>query len=80
MAVFDLGDLFGGHLHLEDVVADIKVLHPGFQVGLDLVLVPCVGVNDVPVAGLAAQLRFERGGRIDLFSRGRCILEGVGLC
>ena len=39
LTVLDLGDLFGGHFHLEDVVADIEVLHAGLEVGLHLVLV-----------------------------------------
>lgn len=69
LAVLDLGDLFGGHLHLEDVVADVEVLHPRFEVGFDLVLVSRVGVDDVPVAGLAAQFRLEGDGRVDLFGR-----------
>ena len=51
LAVLDLGDLFGGHLDLEDVVADVEVLHAGLEVGLHLVLVAGVGVDDVPVAG-----------------------------
>src|SRR6202008_5148597 len=67
LAVLDLGDLFGGHFHLEDVVADVQVLHTGLEVGFDLVLVSGVGVDDVPVAGFRAQVRFQRNRRVDLF-------------
>ena len=64
LAVLDLGDLFGGHLDLEDVVADVQVLHAGLEVGLHLVLVAGVGVDDVPVAGPQAQVLLERDGRV----------------
>ena len=66
LAVLDLGDLFGGHLDLEDVIADVKVLHAGLEVGLHLVLVTGVAVDDVPVAGGAAQLLAQLLDRIDL--------------
>ena len=66
LAVLDLGDLFGRNLDLEDVVADVEVLHAGLEVGLHLVLVTGIGVDDKPVARLAAQLSLERVGRIEL--------------
>src|SRR4051812_12217185 len=51
LAVLDLGDLLGGHLDLVDVVLDVQGLDPRLEVGLHLVLVAGVGVDDVPVAG-----------------------------
>jgi len=77
LAVLDLGDLFGGNLHLEDVVADIEVLHTGLEVGLHLVLVAGVGMDDIPVARLAAQVLLEgdRGIQFLFFDVGR--LRGV---
>ncbi|CDZ88858.1 hypothetical protein RHRU231_450025 [Rhodococcus ruber] len=70
LAVLDLGDLFGGHLDLEDVLPEVQVLHAGLEVGLDLVLVTGVGVHDVPVAGLEPKLLLEGLRGIDLLGRG----------
>ena len=56
LAVLDLDDLFGRHLDLEDVVLHVQGLDAALEVGLHLVLVAGVGVHDVPVAELGAQL------------------------
>src|ERR1700744_2999290 len=71
LAVLDLGDLFGGDFHLEDVVADVQVLHTRLEIGFHLVLVTGVGVDDVPVTWLGAQVGLQRGGRVDLFGLSR---------
>src|SRR3954452_1553032 len=66
LAVLDLGDLFGGHLDLIDVVLDVQGLDAGLEVGLHLVLVARVGVHDVPVAGRDPQRLAHRLGRVQL--------------
>src|SRR5918998_3503564 len=66
LAVLDLGDLLGGHLDLEDVVLHVQRLDARLQVGLHLVLVAGVRVDDVPVAELAAQHLAHRLGRVGL--------------
>ena len=63
LAVLDLGDLFGRHLDLEDVVLHVQGLDAALEVGLHLVLVAGVGVHDVPVAdGCAARGAAPRPG------------------
>src|SRR5829696_8539419 len=64
LAVLDLGDLFGGHLDLVDVVLDVQRLDPRLEVGLHLVLVAGEGVHDVPVAGGDAQRLLHRLGGV----------------
>jgi hypothetical protein len=65
LAVADLGDLFGGHHDLEDVVLHVQRGHPVLQVLQHPVLHAGVGVHHVPVAQLGAELAAEG-------------LEGVG--
>ena len=85
LAVLDLGDLFGRHLDLEDVVLETEVLHAGLEVGLHLVLVTGVRVHDVPVTGRAPQRRGHLGDRVGglvgEFGRraGGLVLFGVGV-
>nr|AHE14892.1 hypothetical protein asmbl_13 [uncultured bacterium] len=64
LAVLDLGDLLGGHLDLEDVVLHVQRLDAGLEVGLHLVLVARVGVDDVPVAELLAERGAEGLARV----------------
>jgi hypothetical protein len=66
LAVLDLGDLFGRHLDLEDVLLHVQRLDPGLEVGLDLVLVAGIGVHDVPLAVRSLQCRAKFLGGIDL--------------
>jgi hypothetical protein len=49
LAVLDLDLLLGGDHHLEDLVLDAHRLDAVLEVGLDLVLIAGVGVNDVPL-------------------------------
>src|SRR2546429_454699 len=64
LAVLDL-DLFAGrHLDLEDVLLHVQAADPGLQIGLDLVLVPGVRVDDVPVSRREAQRLAQRRDRI----------------
>ncbi len=55
LAVLDLDDLLLRDLDLEDVVLHVQRAGAALQVGLHPVLVAGVGVDDVPVAGGAAQ-------------------------
>jgi hypothetical protein len=66
VAVLDLDDLFLRHLGLVDVVLDVERDRALLQVGLHPVLVPGVGVDDVPLAGGEPQLLAERGDGVDL--------------
>src|SRR4051794_2513733 len=50
LALLDDGLVLGRDLDLEDVVLHVERGDPGLQVGLHLVLVAGVGVDDVPVA------------------------------
>ena len=77
LAVLDLDDLLGRHLDLEDVVLHVEGLDAALEVGLHLVLVAGVGVHDVPVAELGAQLAAQRLDRVlvlDLALLGRGLL------
>lgn len=64
LRVLDLDDFFHRNLDLEDVIFHVQGLDAGLEVGLHAVLVACVGVDDVPVTFLAAQLGLEFLGRI----------------
>src|SRR6185312_940704 len=64
LAVLDLGDLFGRHLDLEDVVLHVERGDAALEVGLHLVLVAGVRVDDVPVAGGGAQRAPQLLGRV----------------
>ena len=64
LRVLDLHDLLHGDLHLVDEVLHVEALAAVLEVRLHAVLVARVGVDDVPVAQLAAQLRLERGDRV----------------
>ena len=55
LAVLDLGDLFGRHDDLEDVVLGVERGHPVLEVGLHPLLHAGVGVDDVPVADLVVE-------------------------
>ena len=82
LGVLDLDDLFHGHLDFEDVIFHVQGLDAGLKVGLHAVFVTGVGVDDVPVTFLAAQLRLELIGRIDLGNGGDDGLFGLvaGVC
>src|SRR3954451_22140004 len=64
LALLDDGLVLGRHLDLEDVVLHVERGDPGLEVGLHLVLVAAIGVDDVPVAGEDAQPVTERLDRI----------------
>src|SRR5215472_1911463 len=64
LAAFDLDDLVGGHLDLEDVLLHVQRLGATLQVGPDPVLVAGVGVHDVPVAWQPTQISLERRHRV----------------
>jgi hypothetical protein len=66
LAALDLGDLLGGHLDLEDVVLDVQRADAALEVGLDLVLVAGVGVDDVPVARQAGQHLLHLFSRVEV--------------
>ncbi len=66
LSVLDLNDFLHRNLDLEDVIFHVQGLDAGFKVGLDAVFVAGVGVDDVPVTLLAAQLGLELVGRINL--------------
>jgi len=59
LGVLDLNHFFHGHLDFEDVIFHVQGLDAGFEVGLHAVFVTGVGVDDVPVTFLAAQLGLE---------------------
>src|SRR5207249_7837365 len=79
--------LDGGHFHAEDAVTHIEGLDTVLKVLLDLVLVPGIGMNDVPtpsvidglgdlggLGGCAVRLR-RRAGEYGLNRRGRAVLR-----
>jgi hypothetical protein len=59
LAVLDLNDILHRHLDLEDVVLHGHGYPTVFDVLLDALFEAGVGVNDVPLARLGAQLRAE---------------------
>ncbi|MNI70255.1 hypothetical protein D3C73_1260570 [compost metagenome] len=80
LRVLDLDDLFHGHLDLEDVIFHVQGLDAGLEVSLHAVLVTGVGVDDVPVTFLAAQLALEFFSRIGRrCSSSNCQVVAVGL-
>ncbi len=80
LRVLDLDDLFHGHLDLEDVIFHVQGLDAGLKVGLHAVFVSGVGVDDVPVTFLAAQLALEFFSRIGRrCSSSGCQVVAVGL-
>ena len=78
LAVLDLDDVFHRHLGLEDELFEVEADGTVLKVLLDAVLVACVGVDDVPVTFLHAQLRLELLGRVDLVGCGT-VFVGLGL-
>jgi hypothetical protein len=64
LSVLDLNDFFHRNLDFEDVIFHVQGLDAGLKVGLDAVFVAGVGVDDVPVTLLAAQLGLELFGRV----------------
>src|SRR5690606_5593968 len=83
-ASLELDHVLHGDVNLEDLVLHVHGLDAGLEVGLDLVLVPRVGVDHVPVAGEVVRaegpgllLRLIAGGRpfVRRRVRGGC---GVG--
>ncbi len=78
LSVLDLNDFLHRDLDLEDVIFHVQRLDAGLQVGLDAVLVTCVGVDDVPVTLLAAQPGLELIGGVNL-GRGSGRRQSVAL-
>ena len=66
LSVLDLHDFFHGDLDLEDVIFHVQRLAAGLKVCLDAVFVAGVGVDDVPVTLLAAQLGLEFFGGVNV--------------
>ena len=82
LGVLDLHDFFHGNLDFEDVIFHVQGLDAGLKVCLDAVFVAGVGVDDVPVTLLAAQLGLELLGRINFSLGGRggqCVGLFVGV-
>jgi hypothetical protein len=77
LGVLDLNDFLHGHLDFEDVIFHVQGLDAGLQVGLHAVFVTGVGVDDVPVTFLAAQLGLELLGGVNV-GLGGGSGEGVG--
>src|ERR1022692_322350 len=65
LAALDLDYLVRGDLDLEDEVLHVEGLSAALQIRPDPVLITCVGVHHVPLAGKSAQLSGELGNRID---------------
>ena len=63
----DLGYLFHGDFNLEDVVLHVQGGGAGFDVALHLVLVPGIGVDDVPVPRGYPHFRSECLDGVDVF-------------
>src|SRR5215218_2775934 len=78
LAVLDLGDLLGGHLDLIDVVLDVQRLDARLEVGLHLVLVARIGVDDVPVSGGDPQRLAQRLDRVVVLLLGGHVGGGSG--
>ena len=66
LSVLDLNDFLHRNLDFEDVIFHVQGLDAGLKVGLDAVFVAGVGVDDVPVTLLAAQLGLELVGGVDV--------------
>jgi hypothetical protein len=59
LTVLDVDDVLERHGYLKDVVLHVHREHAVLDVGLDLLLVTRIRVNDVPVAGFASKFLFE---------------------
>ena len=51
--ILDLGDHLGGHADLGNQIVQVAVFHGRFQIGRDLVLIPRVRVDDIPLCFLS---------------------------
>ena len=77
LAVLDLDDVFHRHLRFEDELFEVEADGAVLEVLLHAVLVAGVGVDDVPVTLLHAQLGLELLGRVDFI--GGVAFSGVVL-